>query len=80
MMTVPHMHAAAGVVAETNFISTILERVALASPSKDKLVLFQPPIELDKIGFHLIWHRRNDTHPAHEWIRGLITQVCDTFA
>lgn len=75
MMTQPHMHAAAGVVAETNLISTILKGVALASSYKDKLVLFQPPINLDKIGFHLIWHRRNETHPAQEWVRGLISQV-----
>lgn len=74
VMTLPHMFAAANVVAGTNYISTILEGVARASANSDKLVFFSPPVALEKIGFHLIWHSRNETHPAQVWMRNLIAE------
>lgn len=72
VMTLPSMAAAANIVAETNYISTILKGVALASPNRDKLIFFPPPIALESVGFHLIWHRRNEVHPAQIWMRNVI--------
>jgi len=64
---------AANIVAETYYISTILKGVALASSNQDKLIFFPPPVTLEEVDFHLIWHRRNKTHPAQVWIRNLIS-------
>ena len=78
VMTLPHMFAAASVVAETSYISTILRGIALSSPYRDKLVLVPPPMSLPDIGFHLIWHKRNDVHAAQKWMRDLITALASS--
>lgn len=75
VMTLPHMFAAASVVAETSYISTILRGIALSSPYRDKLVLVPPPMSLPEIGFNLIWHKRNDVHAAQKWMRELIATL-----
>jgi DNA-binding transcriptional LysR family regulator len=31
-----------------------------------------PPIELNKMPFVMLWHRRNDAHPAQRWLRECI--------
>jgi DNA-binding transcriptional LysR family regulator len=35
-------------------------------------MLFPPPVALPEMVFHLVWHRRSDTHPAQVWFRELI--------
>ncbi|HEX5682792.1 MAG TPA: LysR family transcriptional regulator [Ideonella sp.] len=74
-LTLPHMFAAPSVVAQTNMTTTVLKRVALNSPARRKLVLFPPPVALPTVAYDLIWHRRNDTHPAQQWFRELIAAV-----
>ena len=74
-MTLPHMFAAPGIVSETDYISTILKGVALASAYREKLVMFPPPVPLEEVFFDLIWHKRNEVHPAQLWIRNLIAQL-----
>lgn len=78
VMTLPHMFAAASVVSETSYISTILRGAALSSPYQDKLVLFPPPISLKDVGFNLLWHKRNDDHAAQKWLRDLITKIASS--
>lgn len=74
-LTLPHMFALPAVVARTGMTATIMKRVALNSPAGLKLAFFPPPVALPEIVFHLIWHRRNDSHPAQQWLRGVIESV-----
>lgn len=71
-LTVPQMFAVPGVVARTRMTATLLKRFALASEAAGQLLLFPPPLALPPIGFHLTWHRRNDSPPAQVWLRDLI--------
>lgn len=41
----------------------------------ENLVLFPPPVKLPAISFDLIWHRRNDNHPAQQWLRELVASL-----
>lgn len=34
------------------------------------------PFETEKLIYKLIWHERLDTHPAHQWFRSLVADVC----
>ena len=34
------------------------------------------PFETEKILYKLIWHERLHTHPAHQWFRALVGDVC----
>lgn len=73
-LTVPHIFAVPAIVARTNMTATILKRVALHSQASHRLILFPPPLALPEIVFHLIWHRRGDSHPAQLWFREFIAQ------
>jgi DNA-binding transcriptional LysR family regulator len=74
-LTLPQMFATPAIVAETDLAATVPRQVALASPARRKLVMFPPPVPLPSIAFNLIWHRRNDVHPAQQWLRSLIAEV-----
>ncbi|RCV86849.1 LysR family transcriptional regulator [Billgrantia montanilacus] len=76
-LTLPQMFAVPDIVARTNMAATVLKRVALNSPASHRLALFPPPVTLPEVVFDLIWHRRSDSHPAQEWLRGLISEQAE---
>ena len=73
-LTLPQLFAVPAVVARTNMAATILKRVALQAQASHGLMLFAPPLALPEIVFHLIWHRRSDSHPAQQWFREFIAE------
>lgn len=75
VLTLPQMFAAPAVVARTDLTATVMKRVALHSADRRTLVLFTPPVALPAIFFDLLWHRRNDSHPAQRWLRDLIASL-----
>jgi len=73
-LTLPHMFAVPAVVARSQLTATLLRRAALTGADSRQLRLFAPPLALPEIVFHLLWHRRSDTHPAQAWLRGFIAR------
>lgn len=73
-LTLPQMFAVPAIVARTSMTATVMKRVALHSPAGRKLMLFPPPIALPEVVFDLIWHRRNDSHPAQLWFREFVAK------
>ena len=73
-LTLPQIFAVPDVVARTDMAATILKRVAMQAHASHRLVVFPPPLSLPSMQFHLIWHRRSDTHPAQSWFRTLIAE------
>ena len=73
-LTLPQLFAVPAVVARTNMAATILKRVAQQAQASHGLQLFAPPLALPEIVFHLIWHRRSDSHPAQRWFREFIAE------
>jgi len=73
-LTLPQMFAVPTIVAQTRMTATIMRRVALHSPVGRRLALFPPPVALPDVVFHLIWHRRSDSHPAQLWLREFIAE------
>jgi DNA-binding transcriptional LysR family regulator len=70
-----HMYAAPSVVAQTDLIATPMRGVVEASGLATSLVTQVPPMELPTVQFHLLWHRRTDGHPAHQWLRARVLGV-----
>lgn len=68
-LTLPQMFAAPSVVAQTDMVSTVLKRIAQHSCDWRKLAAYPPPVAMPEINYDLMWHRRNDTHPAQQWLR-----------
>jgi len=74
-LTLPQMFAAPSVVAQTDMVATVMKRVAHNSQVWQKLVAFAPPVALPECGYDLMWHRRNDSHPAQRWLREQIAAL-----
>lgn len=68
-VTLPQMHAAPRIVAHTDLIATLMERVVDTSEHRGELVKKPPPVDLPSVGFLLHWHRRNDAQVQQRWLR-----------
>ncbi|PDT08835.1 LysR family transcriptional regulator [Rhizobium sp. M1] len=40
------------------------------------LVSYDLPFETEKLIYKLVWHERLHTHPAHQWFRSVVADVC----
>ncbi|EJE53105.1 transcriptional regulator [Acidovorax sp. CF316] len=74
-LALPQMFAAPSMVAQTDMVATVMGRVARQSPHWRKLAAFTPPVTLPVIGYDLMWHRRNDAHPAQQWLRDQVAAL-----
>jgi DNA-binding transcriptional LysR family regulator len=66
---VPFFLAALHLVAQTDYLLTISERVARALAPPLGLRLLEPPLELRPYALKLLWHPRLDGDPGHRWLR-----------
>ena len=74
-VTLPQMYAAPRLVSQTDMIATLMEGVIEASGYGHLLQVLPPPIEIASVPFIMCWHRRNDAHPAQQWLRGCIADL-----
>jgi len=63
------------VVAETDYISTMPERLARRMAKSLPLRLVPPPFEVPRFGLSLVWHPRLDDDPAHRWLREVVSRA-----
>jgi DNA-binding transcriptional LysR family regulator len=75
MLRVPHFLSAPLVIAESDAIITLPERVARAVAAQHRLVMKKPPLPLPGFSFSQFWHTRNDEDAAHRWLRELVWAV-----
>jgi len=73
--TLPQMYAAPTLIARSDMISTVMGGVVAASGHADKLCVLSPPLDLEPVPFVLLWHKRNDVHPAQRWFRNCIAAL-----
>lgn len=62
-MVAPHL------VAETDYVLTISERIAEPIAQRLGMVPRKPPIELEGYSVVMYWHRRHEEDPVHAWLR-----------
>ncbi len=75
VLRIPHFLSAPLVVANSDAIITLPERVALAVARQHRLVVRRPPLPLPGISMSSFWHTRNDGDAAHQWLRELVWAV-----
>jgi DNA-binding transcriptional LysR family regulator len=71
----PHFLVAPHVIAGTDMVLTLAERVARTYAAQLPLVLLPPPIELGTFTVSQLWHERSTDDPGHAWLRGLLREV-----
>jgi DNA-binding transcriptional LysR family regulator len=73
-IAVPHFLVAPHIIASSDLLLTMAERVAAVIAEPLGLVVLSPPPELELAGFtsSLLWHERTHEDPARRWIRDVI--------
>jgi DNA-binding transcriptional LysR family regulator len=73
-IAVPHFLVAPHIVASSDLLLTMAERVAAVVARPLDLAVLSPPRELELAGFtnSLLWHERTHEDPARRWIRDVI--------
>jgi DNA-binding transcriptional LysR family regulator len=66
---VPYFHAALQLVAETDYLLTVSERVARRFADVLSLTVLEVPLPLRPYALSLVWHPRLDADEAHRFLR-----------
>jgi DNA-binding transcriptional LysR family regulator len=69
VVAVPHFLVAPYILAETDLILTVAERVARAMVRGLPLVLVAPPLPVPGLTMSLLWHERQDADPGLAYLR-----------
>jgi DNA-binding transcriptional LysR family regulator len=65
------MQLAPEIVATSDLVVVLPQDMMATSPFLDRLTTFTPPVAIDPVTFHLLWHPCSHDHPAQRWF-------CDT--
>jgi len=73
-VALPHAMVAPHVIASSDLLLTMPERVARVLAPRLDLVVLEPPLELLLTGFtiSMLWHERTHSDPARRWLRNVI--------
>jgi DNA-binding transcriptional LysR family regulator len=76
-MTVNHFAAAPQVVAETDYVLTVMRLVAERFAPRRQLASFACPLSAPMAlrRMSMVWHERLAQHPAHHWLREMLAEV-----
>lgn len=80
VLFVPHFNSVPFIVAGTDLIATVPERLAERFRRQLKLQVLPIPFAIPPFRLTLLWHERFRSDPAHEWLRGLITDTAAKLA
>lgn len=77
---IPYFLTALQLVAETDYILTISERLAKKYASILNLELLEPPVPLRPYALSLLWHPRVDADEAHRYLRDVFVRAARDIA
>ena len=72
-LAVPHFLLVPEIVARSDMISALPER--LARGYAKKLRIFEPPLDIEGFTVGEIWHERNQRDPAQRWLRDVLLEL-----
>jgi len=72
-LAVPHFLLVPEIVARSDMISALPER--LARGYANMLRLYEPPVKMDGFTVGQIWHERNQREPAQVWLRDVVLML-----
>ena len=74
-LAIPHFLVAPYVVAGSDLVLTLAERVARAFASHLPLTIVEPPLPLPRFTISLMWHERHHADLGHAWLRSTLAEV-----
>lgn len=73
---VPGFLSIAPMVVGTNSIGLVPKRLAAQICSYEGVRKIELPRDTARIAIKMLWHMRHDHDPAHEWLRGVVLDIC----
>jgi DNA-binding transcriptional LysR family regulator len=71
----PHFASLPFIVAGTNLIATVPERMARPFARQLRLQVLPVPLDLPAFRLTLLWHQRHHSDPAHRWLRQTLLET-----
>ncbi|HXX82948.1 MAG TPA: LysR family transcriptional regulator [Casimicrobiaceae bacterium] len=75
-VSVPHFLVAPFVVAGSNLIMVLPERVARHYAATLPLRILEPPVRIEGFAVSQVWHERSDHDAAVTWLRAVMIDLC----
>ena len=80
VQTLPFFGVAFEIVAESDCVATVSQRLADKHAERYGLATFEPPLTIAPCTVAQVWHARVDADPGHVWLRKLIARVAHATA
>lgn len=74
-VAVPHFLAAPHLVAQSDLVLTVAERMARLFARTLPLRILEPPLELPAVRLSMVWHDRHEADAAHRWLRERLVEA-----
>jgi DNA-binding transcriptional LysR family regulator len=72
---VPHFTAVPYIVATTDLVVTVPQKLAERAAGPFGLAWIDPPLQLPTLQTNIFWHRRFNQDPGNQWLRALAADV-----
>ncbi|MFC0252113.1 LysR family transcriptional regulator [Massilia consociata] len=72
---VPHFTAVPYIVASSDLVVTVPQKLAERAAAAFGLEWIVPPLALPALQTNVFWHRRYSQDPGNQWLRGLLAEV-----
>jgi DNA-binding transcriptional LysR family regulator len=77
-LIVPHFLSAPFIVARTDMLLSLPERIAQKFLDLAPLRILSAPIDLPAYDLVMVWHPLRENDPVHRWLRSQILAICPT--
>lgn len=74
VLQVPHFLSVPFLVAQSDLIVTVPDKLAQAAAAKFSLQILPHPVDIPPFQVDLFWHRRVHQEPTNQWLRGVVAK------
>ncbi len=74
-LSIPHFLTAPFILAQTDLVATLAQRIALTFAQHQPLKLLPMPLPIAGFSVFMRWHRMTETSPACQWLRSIVLEV-----
>ncbi len=77
-ISLPHFLVAPFILARTDLVATLPERIARSFAPMQDLQILPVPLSIEGFSIFMHWHQSCQRHPAHTWLRSMLIEISKT--
>lgn len=77
VLTVNQFFTAGRVVSNSDLLTVLPRHFLYANGMQQDFAIRQLPFKVDAIHIDMLWHRRQHSRPAHQWLRAVVAQAAN---